>query len=248
MHAVDRMCWLPRERPAVSFLPSPVPELPSPNGILSPPSAARPHSEREFWLERPHRDPCRSGTLASGEGDRSRKQTHRPGGLPPNGSVRNSPERLSRLVSASRVSGASVACAAPGATRIPVPRGVSAGGPTSAACFEGLSESLRNVEAGEAEQRSCWRCWESLLDLLVGFIGEELTLRLVREVWPDLPLLEAKPDHEIPTARRLPHDCRRHGPTHHRRSRTAWPSTSCRPACAGWTRCLAVGFPNTAST
>ena len=28
-----------------------------------------------------------------------------------------------------------------------------------------------------------------LLDLLVGFIGEDLTLRLVREAWPDLPLL-----------------------------------------------------------
>ena len=30
----------------------------------------------------------------------------------------------------------------------------------------------------------------SLIDLLVGFIGEELTLRLVAEIWPDLALPE----------------------------------------------------------
>jgi hypothetical protein len=27
----------------------------------------------------------------------------------------------------------------------------------------------------------------TLLDLLVGFIGEDLTMRLVREIWPDVP-------------------------------------------------------------
>jgi hypothetical protein len=30
----------------------------------------------------------------------------------------------------------------------------------------------------------------TLLDLLVGFIGEDLTMRLVRELWPELRLLE----------------------------------------------------------
>jgi hypothetical protein len=29
-----------------------------------------------------------------------------------------------------------------------------------------------------------------LLDLLVGFSGEDLTLCLVQEVWPDQPVLE----------------------------------------------------------
>jgi hypothetical protein len=51
-----------------------------------------------------------------------------------------------------------------------------------------LSEHLRDVEAGEAG-KGLVAVLGLLLDLLVGFIGEDLTFRLVREVWPDLPLL-----------------------------------------------------------
>jgi hypothetical protein len=67
----------------------------------------------------------------------------------------------------------------------PFLEGVCAGTPPEA-CFEGLIERVHNVEAGEA----LVALLGTLLDLLVGFIGEDLTMRLVREVWPELPLLE----------------------------------------------------------
>ena len=65
--------------------------------------------------------------------------------------------------------------------------GVRAGTPP-AAYLVGLSERMTNVEAGEA-RRGLLAVLGLMLDLLVGFIGEDLTFRLVREVWPDLPLL-----------------------------------------------------------
>jgi len=52
--------------------------------------------------------------------------------------------------------------------------------------LEGLDARLHDVDAGEARQ-GLLVVVRTLLDLLVGFIGEELTLRMVREVWPDLP-------------------------------------------------------------
>jgi hypothetical protein len=55
------------------------------------------------------------------------------------------------------------------------------------ACLEGLREQLHDVEAGEAS-KGVLAVVAALLDLVVGFIGEDLSLRLVREVWPDLPL------------------------------------------------------------
>jgi hypothetical protein len=65
--------------------------------------------------------------------------------------------------------------------------GVHAGTPPEA-CLVGLSEHVRDVEAGEAG-KGLVAVLGLLLDLLVGFIGEDLTFRLVREVWADLPLL-----------------------------------------------------------
>jgi hypothetical protein len=59
-------------------------------------------------------------------------------------------------------------------------------------CFEGLGERAHQVEADEAGKGllAVLRILlDLLLDLLVGFIGEDLTLHLVREVWPDLPLI-----------------------------------------------------------
>ena len=56
-------------------------------------------------------------------------------------------------------------------------------------CFDGLEETLRGVDAGVAD-KALLTVLTSLIDLLVRFIGEELTLRLVGEVWPDLALRE----------------------------------------------------------
>lgn len=57
------------------------------------------------------------------------------------------------------------------------------------ACFEGLGECIREVDAGEAG-KGLLAVLGIFLDLLVGFIGEDLTLRLLLEVWPTLPLRE----------------------------------------------------------
>lgn len=56
------------------------------------------------------------------------------------------------------------------------------------ACFDGLAEHLRGVEPAAADA-ALQAVLGRVLDLLVGFIGEDLTLHLVREVWPDMPLL-----------------------------------------------------------
>ena len=48
---------------------------------------------------------------------------------------------------------------------------------------------MHDVEAGEARM-GLVAVIGTLLDLLVRFIGADLTLRLVREVRPDLPLRE----------------------------------------------------------
>ncbi len=48
-------------------------------------------------------------------------------------------------------------------------------------CFDGLEETLRGVEAGAAD-KALLKVLTNVIDLLVGFIGEELTLRLVGEV------------------------------------------------------------------
>jgi hypothetical protein len=51
-------------------------------------------------------------------------------------------------------------------------------------CLEGVN--LEGVDVGEVRQ-GVLAIVCRLLDLLVGLIGEELTLRMVREVWADLP-------------------------------------------------------------
>jgi hypothetical protein len=69
------------------------------------------------------------------------------------------------------------------------------------ACLEGLAQRLHELEPGQANE-AVTALLGTFLDLLIGFIGEDLSRRLVREVWPDLPLcwvawshtaLEAKP-------------------------------------------------------
>jgi hypothetical protein len=66
--------------------------------------------------------------------------------------------------------------------------GVLAGRPPEP-CLNGIDERLHDVKAAEASA-GLVAVLGAMLDLLVGFIGEDLTARLVREVWPDLPLHE----------------------------------------------------------
>jgi hypothetical protein len=68
----------------------------------------------------------------------------------------------------------------------PFLEGVRAG---SEGYFESLEETVRGIEVATAD-RALVMVLTSLIDLLVSFIGEELTLRLVGEVWPDVSLLE----------------------------------------------------------
>ena len=51
--------------------------------------------------------------------------------------------------------------------------------------FEGLEELGAQIDPDEFFE-GCVGLLSHLLGLLVAFIGEELTLRLVREVWPEL--------------------------------------------------------------
>jgi hypothetical protein len=95
--------------------------------------------------------------------------------------------RLSRLVSPA--GSHAIVSRALHLARVEFPflEGVRAAG-AAEACFEGLDARLHDIEAGAA-CKGLLAVMGLLLDLLVGFIGEDLTLRLVREAWPDLPLL-----------------------------------------------------------
>ena len=66
--------------------------------------------------------------------------------------------------------------------------GVTAG-QTPEPCFEGLAERVHDVDADELDE-ALLAVVGSLLHLFVGFIGEDLTLRLTREIWSDLPMIE----------------------------------------------------------
>jgi hypothetical protein len=57
------------------------------------------------------------------------------------------------------------------------------------ACLVGLREHAHGVDPDEAAM-AMLAVLGTLLDLLVGFIGEDLTFRVVQEVWLDVPLRE----------------------------------------------------------
>jgi hypothetical protein len=59
-------------------------------------------------------------------------------------------------------------------------------------CLGGLEMQTADVEAHQM-RNAVLTILGTLLDLLVGFIGEDLTRRLVRELWPDLPLKSGRP-------------------------------------------------------
>lgn len=185
----------------VTFLPSPDPAKPTANGTNRPSAGA-------------DRDPSYLGALSTatltyselvswlmakeiGEFDTSLPQTVEEFRL-----VSAAAERvcqqlfrpLSRLVSAAGSEAMLSRALHLARVEFPFLEGVRAGqGPP--ACLEGLSERLRLVDADEAG-RAMVAVVRILLDLLAVFIGEELTLRLVREGWPDLPIHEpSRPVH-----------------------------------------------------
>jgi hypothetical protein len=59
-------------------------------------------------------------------------------------------------------------------------------------CLEGLRESAEGVEPVQA-RAGLALALASVVGLLATFIGDELTLRLVRDVWPDARLGETDP-------------------------------------------------------
>jgi hypothetical protein len=59
-------------------------------------------------------------------------------------------------------------------------------------CLEGLGESTAGVEPVQA-RAAIALALASVVGLLATFIGDELTLRLVRDVWPDARLGETDP-------------------------------------------------------
>ena len=69
------------------------------------------------------------------------------------------------------------------------------GGTAPEACFEGLDARVQQVGPAEAG-KGVQAVLGALLDLLVGLLGEDLTLGLVRDVWPDLPMRQpVRPAH-----------------------------------------------------
>ncbi|MDQ6672620.1 MAG: hypothetical protein M3069_18085 [Chloroflexota bacterium] len=95
-------------------------------------------------------------------------------------------DRLSRLVSAAGSRALVSRSLYLARAEFPFLEGVRAG-TTAERCFEGLTERIQDVETSEAG-KGLLAVLVALLHLLIGFIGEDLTVRLVREVWPDIPL------------------------------------------------------------
>jgi hypothetical protein len=56
--------------------------------------------------------------------------------------------------------------------------------------LQGLSEHIDEVDAAEAA-RGLQALLGVLLELVIGLIGEDLTIAVVREAWPDLPPIKA---------------------------------------------------------
>ena len=69
--------------------------------------------------------------------------------------------------------------------------GISAGRPPGT-CLMGLSERMHDFESGQPE-KALRAVLSIVVDLMIGFIGEDLTWRLMRDVWPDLPSRELGP-------------------------------------------------------
>lgn len=60
-------------------------------------------------------------------------------------------------------------------------------GTTAGSCLDGLSGSLRDVDIATARD-GIEALYASLIGLLITFIGEPVTFRLLSEVWPEVHL------------------------------------------------------------
>jgi len=66
------------------------------------------------------------------------------------------------------------------------------GAPNTQSLIERLAETALDVDPSEA-QAGFVSVLGTLIDLLVSFIGEDLTFRLLRDVWPALPMRPRPP-------------------------------------------------------
>ena len=57
-------------------------------------------------------------------------------------------------------------------------------GPAPDVCLEGLAERVRGVEPAQAREGLA-TVLANMLGLLATFVGDEITVRLVRDTWPD---------------------------------------------------------------
>lgn len=94
--------------------------------------------------------------------------------------------RLTRLVSSDGTRGLVSRALHVARAHYPFLDGARAGTPPEA-CFEGLTDRMHDIDVDEAG-RGLRAVLGILLDLLVAFMGEDLTLMLLRDVWPDLAL------------------------------------------------------------
>jgi hypothetical protein len=107
--------------------------------------------------------------------------------------------RLAKLVTASGCQLLLARAIHLAAVETPVLRNVRAG-IVPGMCLEGLRESgpevtLKEMEAGVAAVAA------QFIGLLDLFIGEDVTRRLVRDVWPDAPLSQGETDSAAQEAR-----------------------------------------------
>jgi hypothetical protein len=171
----------------LNFALSPDPEKPTANGMKPTPSTADRDPRR--WTA-PSRTSLTHADLACWLVDKETGLEADPAGLAAAAErvYRKLSGRLSRSVSPA--GSQAILSRALHLTRAEFPflEGVRAG-KAPERCFEGLDERVHHVDVGEARQ-GLLAVLGTLLDLLVRFIGEELTVRLVRDVWPDLPSRE----------------------------------------------------------
>jgi hypothetical protein len=163
----------------LSFAPSPDPEPPTANGTHA--TAIGPDRGSRFLVSPAHSD-VTSWLLAEESGGEADTR-----GLSAAAErvCQKLSRRLSRLVSPDGCKALLSRALHLARREFSFLEGVRAGAPPDV-CLEGLDDRTHDVDASDA-RKGLLALLGTLLDLLVGFIGEDLTLCLVREVWTALP-------------------------------------------------------------
>jgi hypothetical protein len=166
--------------PIVSFAPNPTPRNPSVNGATSRASGAADDPRR---LVNPS-----LATLSRADLARWLLERETVGDADPVVAAervcQNLSPSVSRLVSPAGFQAILSRALHLAAADFPVLEGVTAG-MAPATWLEGLDRQVQDVDADEVNS-AVVAVLAGLLDLLVRFIGENLTLRLVQEAWPEL--------------------------------------------------------------